>query len=124
MNAPLSGLGGLVDSRFMAFLLVDAWLEQSRCDGLLVLPLDPTKSLELKMRKLVSAWMNSSTEEILYPTAKSWLSYVTFSGGFRMDGFAFRKKQGAFCPRTWILGAVGLLVEEADSSNQWLDGRF
>jgi hypothetical protein len=64
-----------------------------------VLPLDPTKSLELKMRKLVSAWMHSSTEEIPQTTAKPWLSYVTFSGGFRMSGFAFRKRQDAFCPK-------------------------
>jgi hypothetical protein len=65
-----------------------------------VLSLNPTKNLELKTRKVVSALMNSSTGEILDTTAKPWLSYVTFSGGFRMGKFIPRKNQYAICPKT------------------------
>jgi hypothetical protein len=49
-----------------------------------VLPFNPTKNLELKTHKVVSALMNSSTAKILGTTGKPWLGYVTFSGGFLM----------------------------------------
>jgi hypothetical protein len=88
-----------------------------------VLSLNPTKNLELKTRKVVSAWMIFSTGGILDTTAKPWLSYVTFSGGFRMGQFMLRKSQDAICPKTWILEAEQVLRLNRNSAVRQTNGR-
>jgi hypothetical protein len=64
-----------------------------------VLPFNPTKNLELKTHKVVSALMNSSTAKILGTTGKPWLGYVTFSGGFLMGGCVPQNSGRVACPK-------------------------